>query len=175
VVAPGAPLIEIGDANAIEVQVEVLSPDAVQIKPGTPVAFNGWGGATLSGQVRVIEPGGFTKISALGVEEQRVRIIADITSPEAEWKTLGDGYRVEASFILWESPGTLQVPANALFRYDNGWAVFAIENNIARRRKVEVGHRTGLAAEIVSGLKAGDTVVAHPDETVEDGKLVKAS
>jgi HlyD family secretion protein len=176
VVAPGAPLIEIGDANAIEVQVEVLSPDAVQIKPGTPVAFNGWGGSTtLTGQVRVIEPGGFTKVSALGVEEQRVRVIADITSPESEWKTLADGYRVEASFILWESPSVLQIPANALFRYDGGWAVFAIENNTAHRRKVEVGHRTGLAAEILSGLKTTDTVVAHPDETVEDGKLVKAS
>ena len=175
-VAPGAALIEIGDANAIEVQVEVLSPDAVQIKPGTKVEFNGWGGAAaLQGQVRVIEPGGFTKISALGVEEQRVRVIADLMSPEAEWKSLGDGYRVEASFVLWEGAEVLQVPANALFRYDNGWAVFAVEAGVARRRKVEVGHRTGLAAEIVSGLKANDTVVAHPDETVEDGKPVKAA
>jgi len=176
VVAPGAPLIEIGDANAIEVQVEVLSPDAVQIKPATPVLFTGWGGAApLEGRVRVIEPGGFTKVSALGVEEQRVRVIADITSPEAQWKSLGDGYRVEASFVLWEGANVLQVPANALFRFDSGWAVFVIEEGKARRRKVEVGHRTGLAAEIVSGLKAGEMVVAHPDETVEDGKSVKAS
>ena len=176
VVAPGTALIEIGDANAIEVQVEVLSPDAVQIKLGTRVVFNGWGGAKpLEGNVRVIEPGGFTKISALGVEEQRVRVIADITSPEAEWKTLGDGYRVEASFILWEGAEVLQVPANALFRLRDGWAVFAIDADVARRTKVEVSHRTGLAAEIVSGLKVGDKVVAHPDETVEDGKPVKAS
>ena len=171
VVQPGAPLIEIGDANAIEVEVEVLSPDAVQMGPGTRVLLTGWGGAgTLEARVRVIEPGGFTKVSALGVDEQRVRVIADIVSPEVEWKKLGDGYRVEASFVLWESDKVMQVPANVLFRHEQGWAVFAIEGGVARRRMVEVGHRNGLAAEILSGLKEGDTVVAHPDETVEDGK-----
>ncbi len=175
VVNPGTPLIEIGDANAIEVEVEVevLSPDAVQMAPGTRVLLSGWGGTgALEGRVRVIEPGGFTKISALGVEEQRVRVIGDITSPEADWKKLGDGYRVESSFVLWEGEQVLQVPANALFRYQNGWALFAMEGGVARRKTVEVGHRTGLAAEILSGLKDGDAVVAHPDETVEDGKKV---
>ncbi len=175
VVNPGTPLIEIGDANAIEVEVEVevLSPDAVQMAPGTRVLLSGWGGTgALEGPVRVIEPGGFTKISALGVEEQRVRVIGDITSPEADWKKLGDGYRVESSFVLWEGEQVLQVPANALFRYQNGWALFAMEGGVARRKTVEVGHRTGLAAEILSGLKDGDAVVAHPDETVEDGKKV---
>lgn len=176
VVQPGTPLIEIGDANAIEVEVEVLSQDAVQMMPGTRVLLTGWGGeGELEARVRVIEPGGFTKISALGVEEQRVRVIADITSPEERWKKLGDGYRVEASFVLWESDKVLQVPANALFRYDGGWSVFVIDGGVARRRAVEVGHRSGLAAEILKGLKEGDTVVAHPDETVEDGKQVSIS
>jgi HlyD family secretion protein len=173
VVAPGTPLIEVGNANAIEVEVEVLSPDAVQMGPGTRVLFTGWGGdKPLEGRVRVIEPGGFTKISALGVEEQRVRVIADITSPEQDWKKLGDGYRVEASFVLWEGEKVLQIPANALFRHDGGWAVFVIEGDVVHRRKVEVAHRTGLSAEITSGLKEGETVVAHPDETVEEGKQV---
>jgi HlyD family secretion protein len=175
VVNPGTPLIEVGNANAIEVEVEVLSQDAVQMMPGTRVLLTGWGGdGELEARVRVIEPGGFTKISALGVEEQRVRVIADITSPEDRWKKLGDGYRVEASFVLWESDKVLQVPANALFRQDGGWSVFVIENGVARRRAVEVGHRSGLAAEILKGLNEGDTVVAHPDETVEDGKEVVA-
>jgi HlyD family secretion protein len=175
VVAPGAPLIEVGDANAIEVEVEVLSPDAVQMGPGTRVLLSGWGGTgTLEARVRVIEPGGFTKVSALGVEEQRVRVIADIVSPEEQWSKLGDGYRVEGSFVLWEGERVLQLPANALFRHEGGWAVFVIEDGKAVRKKVEVGHRTGLAAEVVGGLKEGDTVVAHPDETVEDGKMVEA-
>jgi HlyD family secretion protein len=173
VVNPGTPLIEVGNANAIEVEVEVLSPDAVQMGPGTRVLLTGWGGqGALEARVRVVEPGGFTKVSALGVEEQRVRVVADITSPEDLWKRLGDGYRVEASFVLWEGDKVLQVPANALFRHDGGWAVFVIEGNVARRTKVEVGHRSGLAAEITTGLKDGDNVVAHPDETVEDGKQV---
>ena len=175
VVNPGTPLIEVGNANAIEVEVEVLSPDAVQMAPGTRVLLSGWGGeGTLEARVRVIEPGGFTKISALGVEEQRVKVVADITSPEDLWKRLGDGYRVEASFVLWEGEKVLQIPANALFRHDGGWAVFTIEGGVARRKMVEVGHRSGLAAEITKGLNEGETVVAHPDETVEDGKQVVA-
>jgi HlyD family secretion protein len=175
VVSPGTPLIEIGDANAIEVEVEVLSPDAVQMAPGTRVLLTGWGGGeALEARVRVIEPGGFTKVSALGVDEQRVRVIADITSPEEDWKKLGDGYRVEASFILWEGEQVLQVPSNVLFRYQDGWAVFVIDGGVARRKMVEVGHRNGLAAEILAGLTEGEMVVAHPDETVEDRKLVEA-
>jgi HlyD family secretion protein len=173
VVTPGTPLLEVGNANAIEVEVEVLSPDAVQMGPGTRVLLTGWGGGKqLEGRVRVIEPGGFTKVSALGVEEQRVRVIVDITSPEQDWARLGDGYRVEASFVLWESEKVLQIPANALFRHNGDWAVFVVEGDIVRRRNVEVGHRNGLSAEITSGLREAETVVAHPDETVEEGKLV---
>lgn len=173
VVGPGEPLLEVGNAHALEVVVEVLSADAVRIAPGTRVLLSRWGGEQpLEARVRVIEPGGFTKISALGVEEQRVRVVADIVTPQTEWRQLGDGYRVEAAFVLWESPGVLQVPANAIFRQGDAWGVFAIENGFARRRAVELGHRTGLAAEVLKGLKAGDVVISHPDETVDDGKQV---
>jgi HlyD family secretion protein len=174
VVNGGDALIELGNVRALEVQVEVLSVDAVKMKPGTAVEFTRWGGdRPLEGQVRVVEPSGFTKISALGVEEQRVRVIADITSPEQEWQRLGDGYRVEAVFILWQGKHVLQVPASALFRNGDTWSVFVVENSVARRRAVQIGHRSGLAAEIVSGLKEGDVVIPHPDESVEDGKQVQ--
>jgi HlyD family secretion protein len=175
VVNPGEPLVELGNVRALEVEVEVLSVDAVKMKPSTPVEFIRWGGDhPLIGQVRVIEPSGFTKVSALGVEEQRVRVIADITSPEDQWQRLGDGYRVEAVFILWQGDGVLQVPASALFRRGDQWFVFAVENSIARLRSVQIGHRSGLAAEILSGLKEGDLVIPHPDENVVDGKEIEA-
>jgi HlyD family secretion protein len=175
VVTPGEPLLEIGDARAIEIVVEVLSADAVKITPGMKVLLERWGGpAALEARVRVVEPGGFTKISALGVEEQRVRVVADLVSPEQQWAALGDGYRVEAAFVLWESEKVLLAPANALFRVGNGWAVFAVEAGVARQREVQVGHRSGVSAEITGGLREGDVVVTHPDETVEDGKAVMA-
>jgi HlyD family secretion protein len=174
VVSPGEPLIEIANANALEVEVELLSADAARIGPGTRVVFTRWGGEQpLDGRVRVVEPTGFTKISALGVEEQRVRVIVDITSPQEQWKRLGDGYRVEASFVLWESDSALQVPASAVFRFGEGWAVFAIEDGVARRRAVQVGRRTGLAVQILDGLKDGDRVITHPDDAVQDGKAVQ--
>jgi HlyD family secretion protein len=174
VVQAGEPLVELGNVRALEVLVEVLSVDAVKMKPGTPVEFTRWGGdGALNGQVRIVEPSGFTKVSALGVEEQRVRVIADITSPEQQWQRLGDGYRVEAGFILWQGDKVLQAPASALFRRGDEWFVFVVEDGVARQRAVQIGHRTGLAAEIVSGLKEGDIVIAHPDETVADGKEVE--
>ncbi len=174
IVTPGTQLIEIGNSNAIEVEVELLSADAVKVAPGTRVLLTGWGGGMpLEARVRVVEPSGFTKISALGVEEQRVPVIADITSPEQEWARLGDGYRVEASFILWEGEAVLQIPSNALFRTDSRWTVFQITDGTAHLQMVDVGHNNGLQAEILSGLEQGDTVVAHPDETVEDGVRVE--
>jgi len=173
VVQAGEALIELGNTRALEVEVEVLSVDAVKMAPGTPVEFTRWGGEKpLVGRVRVVEPSGFTKISALGVEEQRVRVIADITSPEEEWKRLGHGYRVEAVFILWQGEQVLQAPASALFRTGEQWNVYVIDGGFARRRAVQLGHRNGLAAEIASGLKEGELVIPHPDETVEDGKQV---
>ncbi|MBL8238706.1 MAG: HlyD family efflux transporter periplasmic adaptor subunit, partial [Bryobacterales bacterium] len=132
VVSAGEALLEVGDARAIEILVEVLSADAVKIVPGMRVLLERWGGPkALEARVRVVEPGGFTKVSALGVEEQRVRVVADLVSPEGEWAALGDGYRVEASFVLWEGANVLQIPANALFRAGEGWAVFVVEGGVA--------------------------------------------
>jgi HlyD family secretion protein len=169
-VTSGAPLIEIGNPRSLEVVVDVLSDDAVRIKPGSRVILERWGDAQgLEGRVRLIEPVGFTKISALGVEEQRVNVIADITSAPARWERLGHGYRVEASFVLWEADRVLQVPASALFRVGEDWAVFVVNNGKAHRQIVRVGQRSGLSAQIVSGLSDGETVIAHPDDSIHEG------
>ncbi|MFQ5328566.1 MAG: efflux RND transporter periplasmic adaptor subunit [Thermodesulfobacteriota bacterium] len=174
VVTEGQPLIEIGDPRALEIEVDLLSEDAVRIGAGTKVLFDRWGGdLPLDGVVRVVEPVGFTKVSALGVEEQRVLVITDITSPPEQWAGLGDGYRVEALFTLWEGDNILQVPASALFRYGDGWALFVVDGKRARRKVVEIGHRNGLTAEIVSGLTEGESVITHPDEAMEDGSRVR--
>ena len=174
-VRTGDPLLEVGDPSALEVEVDVLSADAVQIKPGMQVLFERWGGERpLQGVVRMVEPVGFTKFSALGVEEQRVLIISDLTSPPEEWQRLGDGYRVEAKFVLWHEDNVLQVPASSLFRHGEGWAVFVMEEQRALRREVQVGQRNGLAAQIVAGLDEGDTVINHPSDQVEDGVGVVA-
>ena len=174
VVAGGEPIIDIGDPETIEVKAEVLSADAVKIKPGAAVLFERWGGSEpLSGVVRVIEPAAFTKISSLGVEEQRVLVIADITSVPEAWKRLGDGYRVEASFVIWEGEDVLQAPASALFRRGEAWAVFVVEGNRARLKDVHVGHRNSLVAEIISGLTEKDQVITHPDELIKDGVRVR--
>jgi HlyD family secretion protein len=173
-VRTGAPLLEVGDPSALEIEVDVLSADAVKIKPGMQVLFDRWGGeGSLEGVVRTVEPVGFTKISALGVEEQRVLVICDFTSPREKWQRLGDGYRVEARFVLWHDDGVLQVPASSLFRYNEGWAVFVIDNGRAQRREVKVGQRNGLIAQIVEGIKAGEQVINHPSDEVEDGRRVK--
>jgi HlyD family secretion protein len=174
VVAAGEKLLEIGDPTRLEVAVDVLSEDAVRIRPGTRVLFHRWGGdAPLQGVVRTVEPSGFTKISALGVEEQRVWVISDLVSPPETWRSLGDGYRVEAAFILWQAPDVLQAPASALFHFGDGWAAFTVEDGRARRRRVEVGQRNGLVAQIVGGLNPGDRVIVHPDDRIEDGVLVQ--
>lgn len=172
-VLTGEPLLEVGDPAALEVEVDVLSADAVQIKAGMQVLFERWGGdQPLQGVVRIVEPVGFTKFSALGVEEQRVLVISDLTSPPQEWQRLGDGYRVEARFVLWHEENVLQVPASSLFRYGNGWAVFVVDNQRAQRREVTVGQRNGLVAQISMGLEEGDTVINHPSDEVEDGVRV---
>ena len=173
-VRTGEPLLEVGNPAALEVEVDVLSTDAVKIKPGMQVLFDRWGGDhPLEGIVRGIEPAGFTKISALGVEEQRVLVISDFTSPAGEWLRLGDGYHVEARFILWQEDNILQVPASSLFRYNNGWAVFVVEGKRARHREVKLGQRNGLAAQILEGLNAGETVINHPGEKVNEGTRIK--
>jgi len=170
----GEPLMDIGDANNLEVRVEVLSSDAVKIKKGTTVLFKHWGGdGTLTGIVRIVELAGFTKVSSLGVEEQRVLVIADITSPPEIWRVLGDGYRLETHFVVWEGKEILQVPASALFRSGKEWMVFVEDNGKARQRTVEVGQRNGLAAEIISGLKEKEKVIAHPDDSISNGKHIR--
>jgi HlyD family secretion protein len=173
-VQTGEPLLEVGDPSRLEVEVDVLSSDAVRIRPGMAVRFDRWGGdEPLQGVVRVVEPVGFTKISALGVEEQRVLIICDFTSPADQWRRLGDGYRVEAQFILWHEDDVLQVPASSLFRYRDGWAVFVNASGRATRRAVEVGQRNGLIAQITDGLQMDEQVINHPSDEVEEGRRIE--
>jgi HlyD family secretion protein len=176
VVVTGEDLLEIGDPAALEVAVDVLSADAVRIRPGMGVNLLRWGGPRpLEAVVRTVEPTGFTRISALGVEEQRVWVIADLVSPREEWEQLGDGYRVEAEFVLWAEDGVLQVPASALFRVGAQWAVFTVEHRKARQRIVAVGRSSGLAMQVTDGLAEGDTVILHPDDRIADGVRVTAN
>lgn len=171
----GEPLMDIGNVKNLEVRVEVLSADAVKIKTGTTVLMKRWGGeGTLWGVVRIVEPAGFTKISSLGVEEQRVLVIADITSPPERWRSLGDAYRLEAHFVIWEGKNVLQVPVSALFRSGNDWAVFTAQKGRAAKRLIQVGQRNALAAEVISGLTENENVIAHPDDAVKDGTRIKA-
>lgn len=173
VINVGQALIEVGNPRALEVVVEALSADAVRMSPGTKVRFERWGGEQLlEGVVRVIEPVGFTKVSALGVEEQRVLVITDITSPPEQWLRLGDGYRVEARFVLWEQADVLQIPASSLFRYGDGWAVFVMQDDMAVRKQVEIGQRNGLSAQILSGLDENEVVITHPDDSIDHGVAV---
>lgn len=172
-VQAGQPLLEIGNPEALEIEVEVLSTQAVKIMPGSKVLFDRWGGdITLHGAVRVVEPAGFTKVSALGVEEQRVRVIVDFTSPREQWRRLGDGYRVEARFVVWEGDDVLQIPASSLFRHNNGWAVFTVEAGRAKLKPVQIGQRAGLTAQVLSGVTAGEKIISHPDDKVHDGVRV---
>lgn len=172
VVSAGQPLLEIGDPEALEVVVEVLSFDAVKLKPGTEVRISGWGGPVLKGAVRLVEPVGFTHVSALGVEEQRVRVVVDIASPRDTWTALGDGYRVDASFILWQSDKVLQIPLSAVFEQDGRAQVFVIEEGRARLRPVSTGHSDGLMIEITDGLEEGERVIRHPGNQVSPGVSV---
>lgn len=174
-VRTGEPLIEVGNPDQLEVEVDVLSADAVRIKAGMRVLLDRWGGEEpLQGMVRAIEPVGFTKVSALGVEEQRVLVIVDITSPREQWQRLGDGYSIEARFVLWQEEDVLQVPASSLFRYEDGWALFAVQNGRAQRRPVSVGRRNGLTAQILDGVQRGEPIINHPSDQIEDGGRVTA-
>ncbi|MBI4517453.1 MAG: HlyD family efflux transporter periplasmic adaptor subunit [Deltaproteobacteria bacterium] len=171
VVAAGTPLLELGDPGALEIVVDLLSEDAVKVRPGAPVLIDDWGGeGTLHARVRLIEPSGFTKLSALGVEEQRVNLIADFIDPPA---ALGDGYRVEARIAVWEAEAVLQIPATALFRRAGVWNVFLLEGGKARRTPVELGHRGTLTVEVLNGLADGATLILHPNDQIADGVRVK--
>ncbi|MGZ8287730.1 MAG: efflux RND transporter periplasmic adaptor subunit [Telluria sp.] len=175
-VGAGQDLVEIGDPAALEVEVDLLSADAVRIAPGTRVLFKRWGGdGTLQGEVARIEPAGFTKVSALGVEEQRVWVIVRLVSPRSVWQRLGDGYRLEASFIVWEGRDILQVPGSAIFRDGVKWASYVVDAGRARKRFVQPGAGNGLFTQVLSGIDAGERVVAHPDERITDGVRVAAT
>jgi len=186
VVPAGTPILEIGDALRLEIVIEVLSTDAVRVHPGMPVNLAGWGGeGTLPATVRTIEPAAFTKVSALGVEEQRVRVIADLAGPPGP---LGDGYRVEARIVTWSADSVLKVPASACFRRAIGtrgasgsgstpgevddWAVFTVSDGRVRLRPVAPGHRTATEVEILKGIAAGELVVLHPQNELSDGRRV---
>lgn len=173
VIQAGETLLELGDQRALEIAVDVLSFDATRLKPGTPVEIRRWGGDDLKAAVRNIEPIGFTRISALGVEEQRVWVIADILSPHDQWRNLGDGYRVEAAFITRQDENILQIPASSLFRYQNRWHVYVKESERAIMRAVEIGQRTGLKAEVLDGINKGEQVILHPGNEVTDGGRVR--
>lgn len=174
VVSAGTPLLEIGDPADLEVVIEVLSRDGAAIAPGSKVEFDQWGGPEpLLGRVRLVEPAAFTKVSALGVEEQRVNVVADLVTPPAQRRNLGDNFRVEARIITWDSSEALKVPAGALFRHGDQWASFAVSNGRAHLRLVKAGHSNGIETEVLEGLQAGDTIILYPGSRVQDDQRVR--
>ena len=173
VVPAGTPLMEIGDPLDIEVVVEVLSRDGAAIRPGTPVELEQWGGGEpLKAKVRLVEPAAFTKVSALGVEEQRVNVIADLLTPPDQRRNVGDNFRVEARIIVWEARDALKVPAGALFRKGEQWAAFVVADGRARLRIVKAGRSSGTETQVLEGLKEGDQVILYPGSRVRDGQRV---
>lgn len=173
-VQPGTPLLELGDPSALELVVDVLSADAVGIRPGAPVQVERWGGDELAAHVRLVEPSAFTRLSALGVEEQRVPVVVDLDAPRAKWGTLGDGFRVEVRIVTAQPRGVVMVPLASVFRHERGWAVFAAREGRARVVPVELGARSDVAVEVTRGLREGETVLVHPGERVADGARVVA-
>ena len=172
VVAAGTPLLEVGDPGDMEVTIDVLSTDAVRVGVGQTVWIEEWGGSDpLTGKVSRIEPAAFTRVSALGVDEQRVNVIVDLDETPPE---LGDGYRVTGSIVVWEKQDALQVPSSALFRMDERWGVFIVEDGVARTREVAVGQKNGIEAEILEGIVEGEVVILHPGVRVSDGMGVES-
>ncbi|MEN9221512.1 MAG: efflux RND transporter periplasmic adaptor subunit [Thermostichus sp. BF3_bins_97] len=170
-VPAGTVLVEIGDPDQLELEIDVLSSDAVRIQPGDPVQVRQWGGSqALQGSVRTVEPAAFTKVSALGVEEQRVNIIADIEDPPGR---LGDGYRIEAEVIIWQNEEALKLPLSALFRCQDQWCVYVAEEERARQRQVALGQRNTTMAEVLQGLEPGETVILYPSDQVQPGRRIQ--
>jgi HlyD family secretion protein len=170
VVQPGDRLIELGDPSDLEIWIDLLTIDAVKVRPGYDVIIEHWGGGEpLHARVRLIEPAGFTKISALGVEEKRAWIVADITDPHDQWSALGDNYRVEARVVIWHNEDVLKVPAGALFRHQDGWAVFRHDKGTAELCPIQTGHNNGIEAEVLGGLESGDVVILHPSDKISHG------
>ena len=174
-IAAGEPVLEVGSLNDLEVQVDLLTMMAVRVQPGMRVLMTGWGGdEVLEGTVRRVEPAGFTRVSALGVDEQRVPVIIDFLEPKQAWARLGVAFRVEAEFLLWEDDDVLQAPTSALFRHADGWAVFVIDDGRARLRPVERGRSSGLVSQILDGLEPGERLITHPGDRISDGVRVRA-
>ncbi|MCW8807640.1 MAG: HlyD family efflux transporter periplasmic adaptor subunit, partial [Rhodanobacter sp.] len=173
-VQAGQSLLELGDLSQLQVMVQALSQQAIALRPGSPAQILRWGGeGALPARVARIEPGGFTKISALGVEEQRTQVWLDITAPRAQWTQLGDGYRVEVEFEVGRRSDVLQVASSALFRDGRRWAVYRVVGGRARLTHVERGMQGDSAVEIIEGLRQGDRVVAYPDDRLADGQRVQ--
>ena len=174
VVPVGDPLLEIGDPNSLEIVADLLSTDAVRVTPGDTVRVEQWGGDTpIDARVRRVEPSGFMKVSALGVEEQRVNVIVDFIDPPAAARQLGDGFRVEVRVVTWRDPAALKVPTGSLFRRGETWAVFLVENGRARLQTVELGQRNDREGQILKGVSEGQTVILHPPDTLSDHVRVR--
>jgi HlyD family secretion protein len=173
VVPVGEPLLEIGDPRTLEIVSDLLSTDAVRVSRGAPVVIEQWGGPhPLEGRVRLVEPSGFMKVSALGVEEQRVNVIVDFAD-EMEPASLGDGYRVEVRIVTWREGAAVKVPVGALFRRGDEWALFILESGRARVQSVDIGQRNDREGQVLKGVSEGQTVVMHPPDTLEDGARVR--
>jgi HlyD family secretion protein len=173
VVPIGEPLLELGDPANLEIVSDLLSTDAVRVSRGDTVLIEQWGGShALEGRVRRVEPSGFMKVSALGVEEQRVNVIIDFTD-ENESASLGDGYRVEVRIVVWRDDSVLKVPVGSLFRRGDDWAAFVVENGRARLQVVQLGQRNDREGQVINGLSEGQTVVLHPPDTLTDGRRVR--
>ena len=172
VVSAGTPLMTLGDLNKLEVVIELLSTEAVKVKPGMPIILDGWGGnQPLSAKVQRVEPYAFTKVSALGIEEKRSNVVADFTGAPKE---LGDGYRVNAKIVVWAAEAVTKIPASALFRCNEAWCAFVIEKHQAKKRIVNIGHRNSQEAEVLEGVVAGETVIRHPSNQIDEGMKVSA-
>ena len=170
VVPTGEPLLEIGNLDDLEIVADFLSTAVVNVNAGQPVLIEQWGGdKALHGRVRRVEPSGFTKISALGVEEQRVNVLIDFEEPREVQERLGDGYRVEARIVVWSKDNVVKVPTSSLFRDGTQWAVYKVVDSTARRQIVDVGQRSGLEAEVLSGLAEGDQIVVYPSDAIRPG------
>jgi HlyD family secretion protein len=165
--------VEIGTLDDMEIVTDYLSTDAVKIRPGAAVLIDRWGGeGSLAGRVQRVEPSGFLKLSALGVEEQRVNVVIDFVDPQDKRAALGDGFRVEVRVVIWEDQNALVVPTASLFRREGAWAVFIIDGNVATLRTVEIGQRNEEAAQVLSGLAAGQQIVAYPGESLVSGARI---
>ena len=174
IVQAGTPLVEIGNPLETEISVELLSTDAIQVKPGASASVSGWGGPNeLKARVKRVEPAAITKISALGIEEQRVKAILEITDPPAKWTGLGHEYRVFVRIAIWQSDNALRIPLSALFRWEGNWAVFRVTGGLAKLTMITTGPMNSSDVQVLSGLSAGETVVVHPSDLVADGAQVE--